>query len=207
MLRHQQPGRRQERRRGSLCTYQARQGRSQARSSKKNGRSGKRCGRAGTGMEGASAAWGIIVNYVAPVIGVVVANAMFSSPLAAVLRVRKSRALGELNPLPYPVIFCNCICWLVYAMLTNDWFLYFGNLPGMLLGIFFVMSTIRLAPDEVRTYMEIFQLVLLFEVFAVAGGLALGGASMDAIEFVWGLNCNIILLIYYGAPLSMIVKV
>lgn len=33
--------------------------------------------------------------------------------------------------------------------------------------------------------MEIFQLVLLFEVFAVAGGLALGGASMDAIEFVW----------------------
>jgi len=53
-----------------------------------------RCGRAGTGMEGASAAWGIIVNYVAPVIGVVVANAMFSSPLAAVLRVRKSRALG-----------------------------------------------------------------------------------------------------------------
>lgn len=61
-----------------------------------------------------------------------------------------SRPLQELNPLPYPVIFCNCICWLVYAMLTNDWFLYFGNLPGMLLGIFFVMSTIRLAPDEVR---------------------------------------------------------
>lgn len=152
-------------------------------------------------------AWEVVVNYVAPVVGVVVANVMFSSPLAAVLHVRRTQELGDLNPLPYPVIFVNCISWLVYALLTNDWFLYFGNLPGMLLGIFFVLTTVRLASPQVRRAMETLQLALLFEAAVIAGGLALGGATRNVIDFVWGLNCNIILLIYYGAPLSMIVKV
>ena len=91
----------------------------------------------------------ILTSYVAPALGMLLANTMFFSPLLAVLRVRRNENLGDLNPLPFPVILGNCCSWLVYSFLTHDWFLFFGNLPGILLGMFFVLSTTVYALPQV----------------------------------------------------------
>lgn len=59
--------------------------------------------------------------FVAPAIGVALANMMFFSPLRAVLSVRRTQDLGVLNPLPFLAISVNTAAWLVYSSVTRDW--------------------------------------------------------------------------------------
>mmetsp|Transcript_9963 Transcript_9963/g.28575 ORF Transcript_9963/g.28575 Transcript_9963/m.28575 type:complete len:194 (-) Transcript_9963:179-760(-) len=92
-------------------------------------------------------------------------------------------------------------------MLHVDWFVYFGNLPGSLLGFFFVLTSVVYSPPRLRHTVELVTLLLLLEVLGVAGGLALFRANLDTVKMIWGINCNIILMAYYGAPLSAIVTV
>ena len=54
-----------------------------------------------------------VLGYVAPALGTVLANVMFSSPMRAVIRARASGDTGPLNPVPYPVIMANTLAWQV----------------------------------------------------------------------------------------------
>ena len=56
---------------------------------------------------------------VAPAMGATIANAMFLSGFSAVQNARKTGSLGDLNPLPYPIMFGNCLGWLIYSLLTK----------------------------------------------------------------------------------------
>ena len=46
----------------------------------------------------------VFFETVAPTIGFILATAMFSTPAKAVLAARKAGELGDLNPMPYPVV-------------------------------------------------------------------------------------------------------
>ena len=83
--------------------------------------------------------------------GTLLGNIMFFSPLLAVLQVRRNADLKDLNPLPFPMVLGNCCSWMAYGLLTHDLFIVLGNLPGILLGLFFVLSTVVHAPPQVKT--------------------------------------------------------
>lgn len=55
------------------------------------------------------------------------------------MQVRRDRKLGDLNPLPFPVIMTNTLLWIAYAYHLGDWYLVFANTPGALLGVFFTL--------------------------------------------------------------------
>ena len=57
----------------------------------------------------------------------------------------------SLNPLPYPVIFANCLGWTVYAMLKHDWFVYLGSVSGIAMGLLFITSTLPHTPSKAST--------------------------------------------------------
>ena len=46
---------------------------------------------------------GVILSTVAPILGCIVSALMYASPLKACYHARKSRDLGELNPLPFAI--------------------------------------------------------------------------------------------------------
>eukprot|EP01024_Parvocaulis_polyphysoides_P018369 TRINITY_DN1813_c1_g2_i1.p1 TRINITY_DN1813_c1_g2~~TRINITY_DN1813_c1_g2_i1.p1 ORF type:complete len:270 (-),score=42.54 TRINITY_DN1813_c1_g2_i1:124-912(-) len=150
---------------------------------------------------------GIFEDIIAPVIGTILANVMFFSPLTAVLQVRQTQTLGELNPLPFPVITANCVGWLLYAVLLKNYFLLFGNLPGALLGIFYSLTCLTYAPQKIRDLMTTTMIIfpLIFTVYMFA--LAKMQASEDTTQFAIGIVNNVILVIYYAAPLSVFYKV
>lgn len=54
---------------------------------------------------------GLLSTVVAPVLGVVLANVMFISPVKEVLAARRQRSLGHLNPIPFLLIFNNCVMY------------------------------------------------------------------------------------------------
>lgn len=43
----------------------------------------------------------------------------------------------------------NCAAWIFYAMLLKDYYIYFGNMPGLLLGLFYVQTCYKFSKEAV----------------------------------------------------------
>ncbi len=76
----------------------------------------------GGGDDGADEdAWrALLLHHLVPGLGCIVALCMFASPLNAVLAVRRTGRLGDLNPLPLIAIIANCVGWLIYGCIHAD---------------------------------------------------------------------------------------
>ena len=143
-----------------------------------------------------------------PSLAVFVNVAMWVSALPAILNARITKNLGDLNPLPLAVMFVQCVGWVMYGGIIKDYFIYFANLPGVCLGLFYVISAIALSTKnkvgEVESYNYrsgewfliggvLFWLIVGLIVMSVEKALGetfLGGVCMSGA------------LLYYIAPLS-----
>eukprot|EP01025_Chloroclados_australasicus_P044892 TRINITY_DN4892_c0_g1_i1.p2 TRINITY_DN4892_c0_g1~~TRINITY_DN4892_c0_g1_i1.p2 ORF type:complete len:269 (-),score=19.12 TRINITY_DN4892_c0_g1_i1:3633-4439(-) len=150
---------------------------------------------------------GVFAELVAPSLGAILANIMFASPLSAVLHVRRTQQLGDLNPLPFPVITANCVGWLIYSVTTQNPFLFGGNILGTLLGIYYTLTTIVYATPKVRDLMIAIFVAFPLLYYSQLFGYAMADASNDMVRFSIGLSTNIVLVVYYAAPLSVFYKV
>lgn len=43
----------------------------------------------------------------------------------------------------------NCAAWIFYAKLLGDYYIYFGNLPGVTLGSFYVLTCYKFSKEAV----------------------------------------------------------
>eukprot|EP01040_Poterioochromonas_malhamensis_P005213 gene5213-5589_t len=89
----------------------------------------------------------ILILFVCPAIGLVLANFMWLSSLPLVLLLRYvKRSLDDVKGIDvvncYPFLFMvlNCLSWVIYSYFINDLFVYFSNLFGFLLGCFYCFS-------------------------------------------------------------------
>ena len=161
----------------------------------------------------------VFLNVVAPVIGLTLANVMFFSGVPAMLRCKREGSLGDMNPGPFPVVLANCVGWMGYAILAQDYFVFFGAAPGSIIGLFFTIVGYGLTPhgSDMRVYLE--KVVSLLSVALVAVVFYVGFAarwlprsesgddSGDSVEherFIMGLFCNAVLVLYYSSPLTTI---
>ena len=151
----------------------------------------------------------LVTEWVAPIFGVLIANLMFSTPFRSVMKARKDRALGELNPVPWAAITGNCVAWIGYSYFKRDWFVFLANQPGFLLGVFYTLSAVGIASKRQQDTIIAVLLLLSFVLptCAVVLTLPLHNTSEDKKSMVWGLLCNFILVVYYSAPLSTLVTV
>lgn len=75
-----------------------------------------------------------------------VADYIASNP--AITRI--SLAPKDLNVLPFLLMAFNCASWIGYGCATEDAYQLVGNVVGMLLGFFYLVSTYHLTNSEVR---------------------------------------------------------
>eukprot|EP01025_Chloroclados_australasicus_P044895 TRINITY_DN4892_c0_g1_i6.p3 TRINITY_DN4892_c0_g1~~TRINITY_DN4892_c0_g1_i6.p3 ORF type:complete len:129 (-),score=5.04 TRINITY_DN4892_c0_g1_i6:201-587(-) len=125
---------------------------------------------------------GVFAELVAPSLGAILANIMFASPLSAVLHVRRTQQLGDLNPLPFPVITANCVGWLIYSVTTQNPFLFGGNILGTLLGIYYTLTTIVYATPKVRDLMIAIFVAFPLLYYSQLFGYAMADASNDSAQ-------------------------
>ena len=135
------------------------------------------------------------------------------------LRCKREGSLGDMNPAPFPVVLANCVGWMGYAILAQDYFVFFGAAPGSIIGLFFTIVGYGLTPhgSDMRVYLE--KVVSLLSVALVAVVFYVGFAarwlprsesgddSGDSVEhkrFIMGLFCNAVLVLYYSSPLTTI---
>jgi solute carrier family 50 protein (sugar transporter) len=155
----------------------------------------------------------VFLNVVAPVIGLTLANVMFFSGVPAMLRCKREGSLGDMNPGPFPVVLANCVGWMGYSLLIHDYFLFFGNAPASMVGMYFTLVGYGLsAPaSETRRTMERLVMGLMGATLAVVFYLGMvavdTGATAGDKRSVMGVFCNFVLLLYYAVPLSTIREV
>ena len=71
---------------------------------------------------------------IAPTIGCILANIMWSSPMFSIRNARKERSLGKLNLVPYVMMLYCTFGWVLYGSLKSDIYIFWSNIPGMALG-------------------------------------------------------------------------
>jgi len=148
-----------------------------------------------------------LMTTIVPSIGVVVGTLMFLSPLKAVLDMRRSGRLGELNPIPFPVVVANCVAWVGYSIVTKDPYVFLANDPGLILGLFYTFSAYGYADSKMRNKMMALMLIFTMALSGVALTVASTPMSRNEKTLLWGITSNVVLLVYYCAPLTTVKEV
>jgi len=69
---------------------------------------------------------------------------MFSAPYRDLQRAVERGQIGDLNPTPWAFMLGNCFGWVVYAILTQNLFIFWGNAPGFLLSVYLNLGAVKL---------------------------------------------------------------
>ncbi|RYH29236.1 hypothetical protein EON65_09175 [archaeon] len=160
-----------------------------------------------------------ITGIVCPLLGLIIANFMWLSPFPAVHKARLSRNLGSLNPIPFVVVVFNCIGWMIYGCQKRDWFLFWANLPGIILGAFYTITclTIIAKKTEAEEFSWLYiglegLLIFAFFFWGLMGMLSATlfvnypNPDVHAQALIGTISC-VFSICYYGAPLSTMAKV
>lgn len=92
-------------------------------------------------------AGGVFATIICPLFGMILANVMWFSPFPAMQKIRVSRDLGTMNPIPFTAIIANCIGWISYGYFKKDHFIFWSNITGLMVGIYYsLISLTILAP-------------------------------------------------------------
>jgi len=94
----------------------------------------------------------IILDYICPGIGVIMATATFAAPIRSLQEALDEGSLGNLNPTPWAFMTGNCLGWVAYSYLTKDLFVLFANVPGLLFSIWLNVGAAKL---EYKDYFPI----------------------------------------------------
>lgn len=161
----------------------------------------------------------VFATLVCPLFGLILANIMWFSPFMAMQKVRESRDLGVMNPIPFTAIIANCIGWIAYGYFTKDQFVFWSNITGLMVGIYYTLISLTIlapkAPNEPfsELYLTTERLFLVVFLFWGIIGLVCAVAfnkfddmSEQCASLVGIISCCFSIS-YYAAPMSTMAKV
>ena len=146
-----------------------------------------------------------ILRVGAPTLGCILSALLAAGPMPAVRAARLEGKLGSINSDLFCVYAINAVALMLYGAMTENKFLFAGNIISTVLSLFYLMSAIGIAESRVRTRMEVITLTsataLVATVF-VPWAFAPSHAA-DAL----GLFANASIIVLFAAPLSTVMKV
>jgi solute carrier family 50 protein (sugar transporter) len=93
----------------------------------------------------------IVLEYVCPALGILVANYMYSAPVRDVIKAVERGHLGDLNPTPWAFMLGNCCGWATYAILIQILWIFLGCAPGLVLSVWLNMGAAKLQYEGFRS--------------------------------------------------------
>ena len=154
----------------------------------------------------------VFLTVLAPLLGSLLAQVMFLSPLPKIQALKKAQetesGIGDLNPLPYPFAAANCAAWLMYGAISGNYWVYIPNGTGFLISMYYTGAVYGLDACW-RERLE--RLTGVLVTFMLIVGMIVSCVLRDSSEkvklMVTGSVCNAILVVYYSAPLSTVAEV
>jgi solute carrier family 50 protein (sugar transporter) len=157
----------------------------------------------------------ILTTYVAPALGVLIGNILWLSSFPATMNAFSKLQLGSLNPIPFPFMLMNSFMWLVYSVLKGDHFIYFANIFGFILSLFYSFICVVSAMFEyqessdarlTKIINKIKLLLFIVALIIVASFdiLLITSIDMKTKVNICGIMAVIFLAFFYASPLSLI---
>lgn len=154
-------------------------------------------------------------KYLAPALGTLLANAMWATPISIMRGARRDRELGNINPIPFNVVFASCIAYMFYSILKQDYFIFFSNIFGILIGVSCITTSLMLLSKETPSkfesslrdlveYLFIGTLAFWLIILLFVGLVLEGGGVSDSLV---GTIAVIASILYYAAPLSTMARI
>jgi solute carrier family 50 protein (sugar transporter) len=69
---------------------------------------------------------------------------MWLAPLRSIQQAVEAGRLGTLNPLPWAFMLGNCCGWVTYSILKRDFFIFFANIFGLILSVYYNLAAVKL---------------------------------------------------------------
>ncbi len=170
----------------------------------------------------------IATTIVCPLIGCLICNVMWSTPLFAVQLAKKTQKIGDINPIPFTITIANCIGWTTYGIMKHDYFIFLSNCTGLVLGLYYTVTSMAILFNEIHQHEKNSeQSIKCKSLYGILEILMFGGITFwIGIGMVIGLGNNInnpnaiainmqaigligccFGLCYYAAPLTTLVDV
>mmetsp|Transcript_21049 Transcript_21049/g.31777 ORF Transcript_21049/g.31777 Transcript_21049/m.31777 type:complete len:317 (+) Transcript_21049:33-983(+) len=92
----------------------------------------------------------VILEYICPALGTVLAYIMFLAPYGSVKKASATGSLGDLNPTPWAFMLGNTVGWVAYSFLLNNYWIYFGSCPGLIISVWLNLVAAKLQCQEYR---------------------------------------------------------
>ena len=87
----------------------------------------------------------IILEWVCPIIGVLLCNFQSVAPWADLnTAVRNAQGLNGLNPTPWAFMLGNHLGWVAYGLLANNYFIFFADGPGLIVAFWLNFGAVKL---------------------------------------------------------------
>ena len=143
-----------------------------------------------------------------PVLGVILSNFLYFSPLPAVRAAANSGKLGSLNVLPQALMVVSTQAWMAYALAVPNGFIVASNLPGAVAAMAFIMTTLPLvtSADERRTVRLVLVVGVAIELLLWTY-LIFSEVSHGERTFLLGAYGSAICVILFASPLSTVREV
>ena len=145
-----------------------------------------------------------------PVLGVILSNALYFSPLPAVRAASRTGHLGQLNVLPQALMVVSTQAWMAYALAVPNPFIVASNLPGAIAALAFVTTTLPLIPRESADERHTVQAVLVLGatlMLLIWSYLVFSAVDHDQRCFILGAYGSVICVILFASPLSTVREV
>jgi solute carrier family 50 protein (sugar transporter) len=145
-----------------------------------------------------------LTEVIIPLTGTVISNVMYYAPMKAVQEVKFKNSLDELNPIPFPLAVINTLGWLLYSLAIKDFFVFFANIFGIALSLYFTLITF---PKATREQQHTISTMLVGGVTGLFAAAMVDWLLLDGVKTVMGLATNAVLICYYSGPLGTLATV
>ncbi|KAL6754877.1 hypothetical protein V8C86DRAFT_2689310 [Haematococcus lacustris] len=147
------------------------------------------------------------LTVVCPLMGNLLGVIMLLSSIPNVLLLRRTRQMGDINPLPYPFTALNCLGWVVYGLVMKDPWISPANIVGCCAGVAFTCVALSVADHKTQDLVLVLMTtaVAYFSILGMVG--VFGGLSLKQVQQMWGIQSVLVLMLYYAMPLSSMLKV
>lgn len=158
-------------------------------------------------------------TFLFPLIGTIISNCLYLTPLPVVLEARYTRYLGPTNPYPFVLIAFSSMGWTIYGCLKQDIFLFLSSFPGVVLGLYYTIICLtviakRSANSDFSAMYIGVETFLLFAVtfwgimgFVAAMAFRTYSNPLHEASIMVGLLCCTLSVAYYASPLTTLYQV
>ncbi|KAJ3020198.1 UNVERIFIED_CONTAM: hypothetical protein HDU68_010311 [Siphonaria sp. JEL0065] len=154
---------------------------------------------------GGSSSCEVLLQYVVPTLGALAAGFLCISPWPQVKAAVKNGETGDLNSLPFAVMAGNALVWTVYSYYIRDYFLLFPNTFGFACGLYYSLVLLPISASKVQNQITLTLVGLTtFVIFSM--GLVFI-SQVESSNLIMGIITNVVLVGFYGSPLSVCLKV